>query len=103
VRISASVEFVIIVLQLSFIDDLSGVNIQVRDNVVARAPMKDGSGAENSARVPRLPHRCLRFSNTYSTQQISVSLILETALSDPPSFSNALKISDIYIVNWNIN
>lgn len=71
----------------------------MRDNVVACAPVKGVSGAENSARVPHLPHRCPRFSNTYSTQQISVNLILEIALSDPPSSSNALKTNDIHIIN----
>lgn len=73
----------------------------MRDNAVARAPVKGVSGAENSARVPRSQHRCPRFSNIYSTQQISVSLILEIALSDPPSSSNALKISRIHIVSRN--
>lgn len=71
----------------------------MRDNAVARAPVKGVSGAENSARVPRSQHRCLHFSNTYSIQQISVSLILEIALSDPPFSSNALKISGIHIVS----
>lgn len=92
----------IIVSQLSLIDDLFGVNIQVRDNAVARAPAKDVSGAENSARVPRSLHRCRRFLKIYSAQQISASLILEIALSDPPSSSNALKINDMYIVSSNV-
>jgi len=74
------------------IDDLFVANILARDNAAAvRAPTRDVSEAENNARAPRSPHRCLRFSNIYSARQIFVNLKLEIVLFDPPSSSGALK------------
>jgi len=79
-------------LQSSVIDDSSGASTLVHDNVVVYVLMKDASEVGNNVHVLHSLHHYLRFSSTCSIRRIFVSSVPETAVSDPPSFSNALKI-----------
>jgi len=76
-------------LQSLVIDDSSAANIPAHDNAVACVPMKDASEAGNNVHVLHSLHHYLRFSSTCSIRRIFVNSVLETAVSDPPSFSNA--------------